>query len=169
MRMISIAILLTGSCAAPIAAEGDRRIDNHSYQWVNATNGEAIILRADSYTMGGRSYQLRDCSDATRLCVESDGPINLIVYRTCGDQSSSQIGEHRTLIWSVDHHTPRLFLRDLRSAQLLFEYSYRDGVTAIYYSPAGLGMTESTGPDFSQIGRYRYTRRAAAPYLPCSH
>jgi len=50
---------------------------------------------------------------------------------------------------------------------MLFEYSYRDGVTAIYYSPTGLGMTDSTGPDFSQIDRYRYAHQGTAPYLPC--
>jgi hypothetical protein len=151
--------LLLASCATPAnglvaTPAGGRHV------WTNAQTRGAIIIDGGTAVVDGHSYPLRSCSTADRLCVESDGPINLTVNQSCDNLPNGE-----TRIWSMVHHSP--ILRDNRSPQVLYEYSYEEGVTAIYYAPEGLGITEHAGPNLLDLDRYKYEVSGGRRFMAC--
>jgi hypothetical protein len=151
MKILVNSLVLLASCAT--VDHSGRNEPNVAYRWINSRTGETILITDAFVTVSNQEYPARDCSTADKWCLETDGPINMVVNRRCDDESPLAVGDHRAAIWSVMHRTPTI--RDRRSDQLLYEYSYERGVTAIFYSPEGLGLTETgaqTPKDLTKAG-----------------
>jgi hypothetical protein len=140
-------------------------VNDIRHVWTNEETGETIIVADGTAHVGGNSYLIRDCSTSDTLCVESDGPINLAVNRMCGDASPLRVDDHEMVIWAIIHFSPLLGRRN--SPQIVYEYSDRAGITAIYYSPEGLGTTLADGLDLLSLDRHRFTRSSGPPFMAC--
>lgn len=160
-RLARCCLILASAAAPPGEASAATR-----HVWRNATTGEQIVVSGNMVTIGGRRYILRDCSTDVVRCVESDGPFNLVVSRRCGsDAAPVRVDDHVTRIWSMLHHTP--ILRDSRSPEILFEYSYEQGVTGIYYSGRDLNLYDGSGSGQPGLYAHRFLLRGGGRFLAC--
>jgi len=164
MKYLYVLLLSLTSCAGsarPVAtsANGIRHV------WTNERTGETIIVADGRALVGGNAYLIRDCSTSDTLCVESDGPLNLAVNRICRDASPLPVNDREMAIWAITHFSPLLGRRD--SPEIVYEYSYRNGITAIYYFPEGLGTTLADGLDSSNLDGHRFTRSSGPPFMAC--
>lgn len=164
MKYLIVLLLVLTSCAGSVgtvatSANGVRHV------WTNEQTGETIIIAEGTAHVGGNSYPIRDCSTSDKLCVESDGPINLVINRRCDDTSPLRVADHELVIWAITHFSPLLGRR--HSPQIVYEYSDRNGITAIYYSPVGFGTTVEMGLDFPSLHRHRFARSSGRPFMAC--
>jgi hypothetical protein len=163
MNYLPILLLFLASCAGSAGSLVPNMTARHV--WTNERTGETIVVANGTAEVGGRAYPLRDCSTPDMLCVESDGPIDLAVNRRCDETVALRVAGQEMAIWSINHLSPVFGRR--HSPQLLYEYSHRYGITAIYYVPPGLATALEAGPDHSIRHRHRFTRSGGPPFLPC--
>src|SRR6185436_964667 len=86
-------MLAMSSCAGSRPWRGELFAPQR-YVWRNTATGQEIVVSPGQVTIAGQAYALRDCSTRRQRCVESDGPINLVINRSCQDRSPRQLGTH---------------------------------------------------------------------------
>jgi hypothetical protein len=155
----SFALLLASSCAHA-AATG--RSAGTVYE---SAGGDRIVITRNSITLGGVSYPLADCSDASSVCASSDVGFHVSFPSAC--LSGTWFPAAGPMRWTsgFPHSEGGRYINRGRSI-FLYDWDAKYGLVSFVYDPAK--DFAALPPDYTHDGPTVYYRKSGPALFACA-